>query len=83
MNITDTITFDETKLIQEQSTEFQEWFFNNCKITSETPVDSYDEYGRPLTYVFTVTPFTVTVLINYINLEASNWANSGYTISIK
>lgn len=80
--ITDTIFFDETKTIQEQTSEFQQWFFTNCNITDITLIDSYDNYNRPNKYHFNINNLTINVIPNYINDDITNWAISGYTIEI-
>jgi hypothetical protein len=82
VEITDKVSFDETKPIQQQSTEFQQWFTDNCPINDKTPISAYDEYNRPGKYVFTVDNLKVNVEPNYINPDRSNWAISGYNISI-
>jgi hypothetical protein len=87
IQITSTVFFDETKPIQEQSPEFQQWFSENCLINDQTPVTKYDEYNRPNQYDFSVDEtlmgtIHVTVFPRYIYPDPSNWAISGYTISI-
>ena len=82
IQLSDTVSFDETKPIQQQSSEFQKWFFENCPINDKTPASDYEDYGQPSKYVFTVGSFTVTVQPNYIYPDKSNWAISGYNISI-
>jgi len=61
MNITDTIQFDESKLLSEQSIEFQEWFAENCqpnitfadgKNGSVQTCATFDQFGRPSTWIF-------------------------------
>ena len=83
IQITETISFDETKTIQEQSPEFQQWFSDNCPINDKTPVAACDEYDRPYLYEFLIDgKLNISVSPNYIFPDSSNWGISGYTISI-
>ena len=82
IQITETVSFDETKPIQQQSAEFQQWFAEHCPINDKTPIAAYDEYDRPGKYVFFVETLTVNVEPKYINPDRSNWAISGYNITI-
>jgi len=46
MNITDTIMFDESKLLSEQTPEFQAWYNENVNvlINDKLVTDLMDEY---------------------------------------
>ena len=84
ITITDTISFDDTKKLQEQSTDFQNWLFENClsKINDQLTPNSLDSYNRPENYTFTVNTLNVSLTPLYLFQDKSNWAISGYNILI-
>ncbi len=84
ITISDTIEFDETKILQQQSAEFQSWLSENClnKINDQLKPDSLDAYDRPEQYTFSVSPFTVILKPLYQTNDRSNWALTGYNILI-
>jgi len=85
MQITDTIQFDESKLLSEQTTEFQEWYNENVNvlINDKLAPDSLDNFKRPFSYTITVKSFTIVICPNYIFRDQSNWACSDFYLSIK
>jgi hypothetical protein len=85
MNITDKVIFDETKILQEQTPEFNRWIFENClsKINDKLIPDSLDEFDRPSKYTFLVDTFSVEISPIYINQSKSDWSKSTYKLTIK
>ena len=85
MNITDTIQFDESKLLSEQTPEFQAWYNENVNvlINDKLAPDSLDKFKRPFTYTVYVDNFTFVICPNYIYKDQSNWACSDFQITIK
>jgi len=85
MNITDTIMFDESKLLSEQTPEFQAWYNENVNvlINDKLVPDLMDEYKRPKSYTVVVDSFSVTILPLYIYPDQSNWACSNFQLIFK
>jgi len=85
MNITDTIMFDESKLLSEQTPEFQAWYNENVNvlINDKLVPDLMDEYKRPKSYTVVVDSFSVTILPLYIYPDQSNWACSNFKLIFK
>lgn len=85
MNIAENIEFDETKLLSEQSKEFQDWYYKNIdsQITDKTLPDSLDEYDRPLAFTIVYDSFIVETTWLYIHETKSNWARKDYSLTIK
>ena len=85
IKINDTIEFDESKLLSEQTKEFQEWYNENVNgLINDTLVpDSLDEFKRPMSYIVQVDTFTVTIFPNYIYHDQSNWSCSDFYVTIK
>lgn len=85
MNITDKVIFDETQKIQEQSSEFNRWFFENClvKINDKLIPDALDEFDRPSKYTLLVDTFIVEIYPIYINQSKTDWSKSTYELIIK
>lgn len=84
IQITDTISYDDTKPLQEQSAEFLSWVNENVltKINDQYQVTDFDAYHRPASYVFTTDGKTATVYPLYLTEDAHNWSISGYNLII-
>jgi len=85
MNIAENIEFDETKLLSEQSKEFQDWYYKNIdsQITDKTLPDSLDEFDRPFAFTINYDSFIVETIWLYINETKSNWARRGCLVTFK
>jgi len=85
MNITDKVIFDQTKKLQEQTSEFNQWLFENClsKINDKLIPDALDEFDRPSKYTLLVDTFIVEIYPIYINLSKIDWSKSTYELIIK
>jgi len=85
IQITDTIEFDESKLLSEQTQEFQMWYNKNVSILINDTIvpDSLSEFKRPLSYTVTVGIFTIKIYPKYIHKEQSNWSCSDFKLEIK
>lgn len=83
--ISSTVSFDETKKLQDQTQEFQSWLYDNCfsKINDTLKPDLVDAANRPAQYTFIVDTFTVILSPIYQIIDPSNWALSRYDITIK
>jgi len=84
MNITETIQFDESKMLSEQSPEFQQWYNEkvNALVNDKLIPDLLDEYKRPKSYTVKVDSFIVNILPIYIYPDKSNWACSDFDLII-
>ncbi len=85
MNITDTIQFDESKNLSQQTPEFQAWYNENVnlRINDTLKPDILDEYKRPKSYTVIVDLFSVNILPLYIYPDHGNWACSDFQLIIK
>lgn len=85
IQITDTIQFDESKLLSKQTSEFQRWYNENVNplINDKTPIDSFDEFKRPQSYAIVVGELLVDVWPQYIFPDSSNWSCSDFEILIQ
>lgn len=84
-NLTDTIQFDESKNLSEQSPEFQAWFneFVNPQINDRLQPDLLDQYKRPVSYTVHVDGYTITVFNLYINADQTNYACRDFQLILK
>jgi len=85
IKINDTVEFDESKLLSEQTQEFQAWYNENVNglINDKLVPNSLDEYKRPKSYTVTVFSFTITIDPIYIYPDQSNWSCSDFRLTIK
>ena len=85
MNITNTIQFNESKMLSEQSQEFQTWYNKNVNVLINDKLipDSLDRFKRPFSYTVKVESFTIVIFPQYIYCDQSNWACSDFFITIK
>ena len=84
IQITDTIEFDETKLLSMQSSDFKEWYNKNVNILINDKLvpNSLDTFKRPISYTVIFDKFTITIYPQYIYSDQSNWACSDLQIKI-
>lgn len=85
MNITDTIQFDESLPLSQQSSDFKTWYYKNVinQITDKTIPDLLDDFNRPVSFTVNVDNFIVTIFWLYIFQDQSNWSCSDFNILIK
>ena len=86
MNITDKkIQFDPTQPLSKQTEEFKAWYNTNIgsKINDKTPIDSLDQYKRPISYTLQADGLSVVVSPRYIFQDSSNWACSDFHVKIE
>ena len=84
MNIAENIEFDETKLLSEQSKEFQDWYYSNInsQITDKTIPDSLDEYDRPFSFTMKHEGFSVKTIWLYKLDGKSDWGCKDFELTI-
>lgn len=88
IQINETISWDETKSLPEQSQETQQWYADNVesqlaygkKASGIQP--KWDKHGRPMQWVVDFAAFTVVIAWEYIREESTDWARSAETITI-
>jgi len=85
IQITETIEFDDSKFLSEQSSDFKVWYNKNVNILINDKLnpDSLDIFNRPISYTVTVETFNIEIYPQYIYNEQSNWACSDFKIKIK
>lgn len=85
MNINDTVEFDESKNLSEQTTKFQTWYNENVNtLISDTLVpDLLDQWNRPMSYTVKVGGFVVTIYPLYKIHEQSDWGCRDFQITLK
>lgn len=85
MEITDKVIFDETKKLQEQTSEFNQWLFENClsKINDKLIPNALDDFDRPAKYAFVADTFSVEIYPVYISQSKNDWSKSTYDLIIK
>ena len=85
MNITETIQFDESKMLSEQTKEFQQWYNDNVNvlINDKLIADSLDQFNRPFSYTVEVDTFIIVIYPQYIYRDQSNWACCDFQLTIK
>ena len=85
IQITETVQFDESKNLSQQTPEFKNWYNQNVNvlINDKLVPDILDEYNRPKSYTVQVDAFTITIYPLYIYQDQSNWACSDFQLTIK
>jgi len=84
IQITNTIVFDETKFLSEQSSEFKDWYNKNVNILINDKIvpDSLDTFKRPISYTITIDKFNIIIYPQYIYNEQNNWSCSDFKLKI-
>jgi len=84
MKINDTVEFDESKNLSEQTPEFQAWYNENVNVLINDKLipNSLDRFNRPQSYTVVVTDFTIQVVPQYIYRDQSNWSCSDFKLTV-
>jgi len=84
MEISDTIIFDESKTLSQQSAEFQAWYNDNINphVTLDKK-DKDDEFGRPYSFTVYSQGFIITVVWMYIVADSTDWRCKDFSLIIK